>query len=175
MLVESYGQETWETVAKAAKVSESDLVSLQTYEDNIALRLVSATSQVLDTPVDQCLELFGYYWLKRFAPQSFSGVLDATGADFVKFIGNLNRLHDRITSTFPSYRPPEFFIEDLGEDHYMIDYISTREGFAPFVKGIFKAIAERFNITLVIKGQTREEAPSGEHWRFEIETGRIES
>ena len=95
-------------------------------------------------------------------------LLDAAGQDMLEFLGNMNALHDRITSTFLNYVPPEFFVEPKG-DHTLIHYVSKREGLTPFVVGLLKGLAKRFDCELTILSQTEMQVDSGAHTVFAVE------
>jgi guanylate cyclase soluble subunit beta len=111
--------------------------------------------------------MFGKYWVLETATRSYEMLLSATGQDLVEFLTNLNVLHDRITSTFLNYSPPEFYIEEK-EDHHLIHYVSQREGLTPFVIGLLNGLSERFRCTLTILGQTDVAVEEGTHTIFEV-------
>jgi guanylate cyclase soluble subunit beta len=123
---------------------------------------------VLGAPVATCLEMFGEHWVLETASKSYDMLLDVAGHDMISFLGNINALHDRITSTFPDYVPPEFAVEKHGET-YLIHYCSKRQGLTPFVVGLLKGLAVRFNTELTIVSLTELEVTQGAHTRFEIE------
>jgi len=79
----------------------------------------------------------------------------------------LNGLHDRITGTFLSYVPPEFYVEPVEERH-LINYVSQREGLGPFVVGLLHGLANRFECKLTILSQSALEVDKGTHIVFEV-------
>jgi guanylate cyclase soluble subunit beta len=111
--------------------------------------------------------MFGEYWVLETATKSYEILLNAAGQDLVEFLTNLNALHDRITSTFLNYSPPEFHIEEK-EDHHLIHYVSQREGLTPFVVGLLKGLAIRFGREIDILSQTEVDVDQGAHTIFEI-------
>ena len=86
----------------------------------------------------------------------------------VELLQNMNALHDRITSTFLNYVPPEFFVEENGDNHD-IHYVSQREGLTPFVVGLLKGLGVRFETEVTILARESVEADTGEHTVFTVE------
>jgi len=168
MIIEQFGEEQWQQVLSASGVPDDSFLTMRSYDDKITYALAGAASEVLGAPVDACLEMFGQYWVLETASKSYGMLLDAAGQDMLEFLGNMNALHDRITSTFLSYVPPEFFVESK-DDHYLIHYVSKREGLTPFVVGLLKGLATRFDCELTILSQTEMPVDSGAHTVFAIE------
>ena len=168
MIREKFGDEQWQKVLEASGVPAESFLTMRSYDDKITYDLAFAAADVLGAPVAACLEMFGEYWILETASKSYGPLMDASGEDMVEFLSNLNALHDRITSTFLNYRPPEFRVETLGEDRHRVHYLSEREGLEPFVVGLLKGLAQRFDCELDILEQTDLEVPEGVHATFEI-------
>lgn len=168
MIIEQFGEEQWQQVLSSSGVPEDSFLTMRSYDDQLTYALAGAASKVLGAPVDACLEMFGEYWVLETASKSYGMLLDAAGQDMLEFLGNMNALHDRITSTFLNYVPPEFFVEPKG-DHTLIHYVSKREGLTPFVVGLLKGLAKRFDCELTILSQTEMQVDSGAHTVFAVE------
>jgi hypothetical protein len=170
MLLEQFGEEQWQKVLSTSGVSEDSFLTMRSYDDSITYSLADAASKVLGAPVEACLEMFGEFWVLETATKSYGMLLNATGQDMIEFLGNMNALHDRINSTFLNYTPPEFFVESK-ENHHLIHYVSQREGLTPFVVGLLKGLAKRFDSTIAIISQSEVSVDHGEHTVFEVEIG----
>lgn len=168
MIREKFGDEQWQQVLEASGVPADSFLTMRSYDDKITYDLAFAASDVLGAPVEACLEMFGEYWILETASKSYGPLMDASGTDMVEFLGNLNSLHDRITSTFLNYRPPEFRVETLEQGRHRVHYLSEREGLEPFVVGLLKGLAQRFECELEILEQEDVEVPAGTHATFEI-------
>lgn len=168
MIRQKFGDEQWQRVFEASGVPEDSFLTMRSYDDTITYDLTYAASDVLGAPVATCLEMFGEYWIQETASKSYGALMDACGNGMIEFLVNLNALHDRITSTFLNYRPPEFRVENLENDRYRVHYVSEREGLEPFVVGLLKGLAERFDCELDILNQENIEVPAGAHATFEI-------
>jgi hypothetical protein len=168
MILDRFGEEQWQQVLAASGVPEDSFLTMRSYDDSITYSLAGAASEVLGAPVEDCLEMFGEYWVLETATNSYNMLLNAAGQDMIEFLGNMNALHDRITSTFLNYVPPEFYVE-AKEDRHLIHYVSHREGLTPFVVGLLKGLAKRFDSELTIMSQTEMEVDQGAHTVFEVE------
>jgi guanylate cyclase soluble subunit beta len=167
MIQKQFGEEKWQEVMAASGVPEDSFLSMRRYDDEITYSLADAASRVLGAPVDACLEMFGQHWVLETASKSYGMLLDAAGQDMIGFLRNMNALHDRITSTFLDYVPPEFHVEELDSD-YVVHYISKRNGLTPFVTGLLKGLATRFSTTLTILEVTEHEVEQGSHTSFRL-------
>lgn len=164
MINEQFSADTWEKILAVSNVPVESFMTMHSYDDQITYDLVGAASETLGMPTDKCLELFGEYWVLESAPRAYGSLLDACGDNFIEFMSNLNKLHDRITTTFLDYKPPEFCCEER-EDHHTVIYRSPREGLIPFVVGLLKGLATRFNCELSIlsiKKMTTEDGTEAE-------------
>jgi hypothetical protein len=170
MIVEKFGENQWHKVLSTSGVSEDSFLTMSCYDDSITYSLLGPVSDVLGAPLEACLEMFGEYFILEIATKSYDQLLNATGQDMIEFLSNTNALHDRITSTFHNYTPPEFFLETK-ENHHLLHYLSQREGLTPFVVGLIKGIAKRFDSTVTIISQSEVPSDHGEHTVFELEIG----
>lgn len=168
MILERFGEDEWQAVFEASGVPEDSFLTMRAYDDEVTYRLAGAASQVLEAPLEACLEMFGEYWVLETATKTYPTLMDASGTTMLEFLGNLNALHDRITGTFLNYVPPEFRIESLGGDRHVIHYISQREGLSPFVVGLLQGLAKRFGAELEILEQRSVPVETGEHTAFAV-------
>ena len=168
MILNQFGEAQWLEVLATSGVPEDSFLTMTSYDDSVTYSLVGAAAEVLDAPAEACLEMFGEYWVLHTASKSYGMLLDAAGHNMIEFLGNMNTLHDRITSTFLDYVPPEFFVEPSGDNH-LIHYVSQRQGLTPFVVGLLKGLAKRFNSSLRIVSQTDVDTEKGTHTIFEVE------
>ena len=168
MIRKKFGDEAWNNVLSASGVPEDSFLSMRSYDDAVTYDLVGAASAVLGAPAEDCLEMFGEWWVLETAAKTYGPLMDAAGQDLVQFLTNMNALHDRITGTFINYVPPEFRVESLEGGRHRIDYISKRQGLSPFVVGLLKGLAARFDSELEIHSQRAEPVSSGEHTVFEV-------
>lgn len=168
MIIQRFGEEKWQAVLTESDVPEDSFLTMRSYEDALTYQLVGAASKVLESPAETCLEMFGEYWVNETAGKHYGALMNASGQTMVEFLRNMNTLHDRITGTFINYVPPEFSVEDLSNNEYLIHYVSTREGLQPFVVGLLKGLAKRFNATLTILDISEVSKDLGSHFVFKV-------
>ena len=170
MITTSYGEEVWAEVLERSGVPESSFLAMQHYDDAYTYQLAGSAAEVLDAPLDTCLEMFGGFWIKEVATRSFAVLMETTGNNTVDFLHNLNGLHDRITSTFLDYVPPEFRVEPVpdSESQYLVHYYSKRLGLTPFVTGLLKGLAEHFGDELHILDLNTVEKDNNTHAIFKL-------
>lgn len=168
MVVTYHDEGTWKRIHAQSGVAEDVFLTMRRYDDESTFLLVEAASDVLGAPVDDCLAMFGEYWVKHIATKNFQTLMDTTGTSTVSFLQNLNALHDRITSTFLDYVPPEFKIDNLGEDRYQVHYYSQRTGLTPFVTGLLQGLAEHFGDELQMISLSTESIGEGVHSVYEL-------
>ncbi len=171
MVKERFGEEKWLEVLEASGVPNDSFLSLRTYDDNVTFALAEAASKVLATPLDDCLEMFGQYWVLVTASNSYGSLLDAAGGNLFDLLQNLDALHDHITTTFKDYCPPSFRIEKLDGQRHRVHYVSEREGLDSFVIGLLKGLGTRFGNDIRFLSQTSEPVQSGTHTVFDIAIG----
>lgn len=170
MIVSNYGDATWKEILEHSGVPEQSFLAMQHYDDVYTYQLAGSAAEVLDAPLETCLEMFGGFWIKEVATRSFAALMETTGSNTVDFLHNLNGLHDRITSTFLDYVPPEFRIEPVPQkaQQYRVHYYSKRLGLTPFVTGLLKGLAEHFGDELEILDLQTTEQGNDTHAIYEL-------
>src|SRR6185437_8668564 len=145
LVLSKFGEAKWEEICRKAAVTETDFVSMEKYPDETTYRLVGAASEVLNTPAEDVLELFGEYWTVYSAEAGFGHMLEFAGNNLVDFLRNLDNMHTRIALTFPKLDPPSFRVSDITDSSLTLHYYSKRPGLAPLVVGMVKGLGKRFN------------------------------
>lgn len=168
MINQRFGEAQWQAVYEKSGVPEDSFLTMRSCDDAVTYQLAGAASEVLGAPLDDCLEMFGEYWVLETAAKSYGPLMEASGSTMVEFLQNLNGLHDRITSTFLNYTPPEFQVEKLDDNRHRIHYVSHREGLSPFVVGLLQGLAKRFGNEFEILDRRAEPVDAGEHTVFEV-------
>ena len=170
MIVANFGEEKWKEVHTHSGVPDDSFLTMRRYDDDITFKLAGSASEVLGAPVDDCMIMFGNFWVSDIATRNFGTLMEATGNDTVSFLHNLNALHDRITSTFLDYVPPEFRVEeiDAAEGIYNIHYHSERKGLTSFVTGLLEGLAKHFGDHHEIISLTVDDSGEGTHAVYQV-------
>ena len=162
LILEDHGMETWNQVVLQSGVPSNSFLTMRSYSDNTTMALVDAASQVLMLPANECLKVFGHYWVSRFAPKEYGRLLDHTGGSLIEFFQNLDALHDRLSTSFTEFKPPSFKVKINTANSAVIRYVSSREGLTPFVIGIIAGIGERFDTAIHIDAIDTSNSDQGE-------------
>lgn len=144
MIIETGGNEAWETIANIAKIKNVEgFASFEQYDDQVTLDLVANTSAHMNIEVTKLLESFGLYWVDYAKKSEYSSILEAAAKNPIDLLKNLNALHKRLELTFDNLNAPSFWVENLTENSLDLYYKSQRDMPLEFfviglVKGIFK-------------------------------------
>ncbi len=162
MILEKFDEQVWHSILNESGVPSDSFITMRSYGDDVTYALVGAASKVLEAPAETCLEMFGYYWITKAAPNSYGDVLDVMGDDAITFLESIDAMHDRITTTFLNYIPPSFRVKRLDDGNIKVQYISERQGLTSFVEGIFRALSERFDCRVDIVSKHTQQDENGE-------------
>jgi len=166
LVLNDLGADVWEQVTEKAQVSEQEFLSLKSYEDAVLLRILGAISDVGGIPLDDLLYRFGLHFIRHTAYTHYAGVMSMYGRSLWDLLANLNHMHDRMTSSFPEYRPPTFDLTDLGNGQYELIYISERQGLTRFVEGLIDGMAKQFSTSLDVSVLEESVTVEGQQTRF---------
>ena len=99
MVTEGHGDAVWEQVLAKAGVPSHSFLAMRSYDDEITFRLAVAASDALGIDVDTALHAFGQHWVNHTLARDYDALARSTGSTMLEFLGNLNALHDRISTT----------------------------------------------------------------------------
>jgi guanylate cyclase soluble subunit beta len=166
MLRNDLGEQCWAQIAIRAAVSEDDFLSLKSYDDSVMLDLLAAASEIGQIELGDLLYKFGRHFVEHTAYTHYTSIMNMHGTTLWELLNNLNHMHDRMTSSFPDYRPPTFTVLTQEDGQYLVTYLSERQGLTRFVEGLLSGLISQFN--LVCKVSVIDEAvfESGQQTRF---------
>jgi hypothetical protein len=173
MVLSHHGEGVWGKILETSEVERDSFLTMRSYHDDVTFALVGAASQHLNLSPVECLEAFGEYWLMEFAPKNYDMLLKNTGREPIEFLGNLDDLHDHISSAFTEFKPPSFVVEEISETVCLLHYRSSRKGLESFVVGMLKGIRKRFETNMEVEVESREELEIGEHVTFRLNFPRL--
>ncbi|MFM7664281.1 MAG: heme NO-binding domain-containing protein [Bacteroidota bacterium] len=161
LVVNNYGLDKWEEIARRSDFHDPEFVGLQSYDDALTYKLVGNASTVLGADAAAVLELFGEYWITYTADEGYGVLMDLCGDNFVEFLANLDMLHMRMNSMMPQLAPPQFSVQNETENSVELLYKSHREGLVPMLFGLIRGLGKRFDLncsveTLSSKSETQD-------------------
>lgn len=165
-----FGEDTWESIKRAAGVDIDVFVSMEAYPDDVTYKLVGAASERLGLSIEEVLKAFGEYWVSYTAKEGYGAILTLAGDTLPAFLQNLDNLHTRVGLMFPRLKPPSFWCTDIREDSLRLHYrsgLDSREGLGPFVIGLLNGLAIRFELEIEIN-QTASRSQGADHDEFSI-------
>ena len=162
-----YGAKAWQDIRARVEGIPQVFVAMEAYPDSLTYDLVGATCEALSVEAGPLLENFGEYWILYTAEQGYSGLLDASGADLVSFLGNLDNLHARVAVSYTELRPPSFELEEIREGVVDLHYHSERPGLTPMMVGLVRGLAKRFGEEVEVE-VVRSRSSGAEHDVFRV-------
>jgi hypothetical protein len=166
MLKSDLGEDAWQQVATRAGVSEEDFLSLKSYDDNVMLQLLTAASETGKIELGDLLYRFGQHFIEHTAYTHYAGIMDMHGKTLWELLSNLNHMHDRMTSSFPEYRPPTFAVTEVADGQYEVIYVSERQGLTRFVEGLLTGLVTRFELAYCVTTLAEMLNEDGQQTRF---------
>jgi len=151
LLSERFGETTWQEIRAKAQVETDEFAPMATYDDAVTYGLAGAASEVLDTPVDELLRVFGRYWVEFAAKSSYAVLLDQAGETLGEILAGLDEMHTRLAFSFPELQPPSFRVLSDDGQMIMLRYESSRPALVPFVMGLVEGLALRVQAQVVIE------------------------
>jgi hypothetical protein len=151
LVVENFGQSKWEMIKRRSGVDNDYFISNEPYDDDITYELVAAASEILEITAEEVLRAFGEYWVLKTGYEKYGDLMKAGGENFFEFMCNLPNFHGRIMLIYPNLNPPEFMVEQKGENELILHYYSTRQGLTEFVAGLINGLAKMFSESIEIK------------------------
>lgn len=150
-IVKQYGKESWDAIRSKAGVEVGTFVSMESYPDSMTYQLVGAASESLSVDAEEILNGFGRHWVLVTGREGYGELLSMSGETLPEFLANLNNLHTRVGLAFQKLQPPEFRVLQDDGQQLRLQYISERDGLAPFVVGLLEGLGEVFGQELDIE------------------------
>ncbi|XP_059678877.1 guanylate cyclase soluble subunit beta-2, partial [Gavia stellata] len=163
LVVEKYGEETWEKLRLQARVQDSFL-TFEVYKDEITMQLIDQACKILGVPADMVLREFGEYFFEFCKRSGYDHMLRTLGGNLYEFIENLDALHSYLSLSYQEMNAPSFRVEKNEDGSMHLHYYSDRRGLCHIVPGIIGAAALDFfniEISMEIVNQTEEEERTG--------------
>nr|XP_020633925.1 guanylate cyclase soluble subunit beta-2-like [Pogona vitticeps] len=163
LVVEKYGEETWEKLRAQTGVQDTFL-TFEVYGDDITMQLIDKACKILDVPPDMVLKQFGEYFFEFCKRSGYDHMLRTLGGNLYEFIENLDALHSYLSLSYQEMNAPSFRVEKNEDGSMHLHYYSDRRGLCHIVPGIIGAAAlDFFNIetSMEIVNQTEEEERTG--------------
>ncbi|XP_058237368.1 guanylate cyclase soluble subunit beta-2 [Hemibagrus wyckioides] len=163
LVVEKFGEETWDQLRLLAEVQDT-FMTYEIYDDVITIRLVQEACKMLDVSSEVVLKLFGEYFFSFCKMSGYDTMLRTLGGNLVEFIENLDALHSYLALSYQEMNAPSFRVERTKDGRTLLHYYSDRKGLHHIVPGIIEAVAKDFfgsKVTMSILEQPEEAERTG--------------
>lgn len=146
MVRAKFGAEAWEKILKKGRIRMhgGSFLMHRVYADELTLKLIHSSAEVLGLSVDACLEALGCHFLYFCQQHGYDHILRVLGSNLTDFLTNLDNLHDHLASTYPGMSAPSFRVSPGPMGSLHLHYCSERKGLHPIVKGLVKTVAREF-------------------------------
>lgn len=151
-----FGEETWQKCLSTSQLTEEHFISAVHYSDVATYSLVEAISIECRLTIKEVLQSAGRYWIEYATQAGYGNIIRLTGRTLPEFITNLDRMHASLKRTLPDAVLPSFELISADSDRLEIIYRSPRDGFEPFVAGIFVGVLEHFDEQMKIDYEIKE-------------------
>ncbi|XP_036154813.1 guanylate cyclase soluble subunit beta-2-like [Myotis myotis] len=172
LLIEKFGEETWEKLKNSAEVQDA-FMTYTVYDDIITIKLIQEACKILGVSMEAILKLFGEYFFKFCKKSGYDRMLRTLGGDLTEFIENLDALHSYLALSYREMNAPSFRLEKGADEKMLLHYYSDRSGLCHIVPGIIEAVAKDFfniDVSMDILDMNKEAERTGkmEHVVFLI-------
>ncbi|XP_059845309.1 guanylate cyclase soluble subunit beta-2-like [Hypanus sabinus] len=179
LIIESFGEESWEKLRIAAGVPDN-FMNFKVYSDDNTMRMVEQACKLLGMKPDVLLDKFGEHFFVFCKRSGYDLMLRTLGSNLMEFIENLDFLHRYLSLSYQEMNAPSFRVEKNEDNSMLLHYYSDRRGLYHIVPGIIRAAAMDFfnsEVTMEIVGHMEEEEQTGkkEHVVFLVSQKQIYS
>lgn len=144
LLVNEYGEETWQEVCRRAEYSGEVFVGMQAYDDELTYRLVGASAEVLEISAEEVLKAFGRSWVEYTAQEGYGDLVRLAGSSTAEVLKNVDVLHSRVSLQYPELRAPSFQVTNHEGETLRLLYSSDRDGLSAMVVGLVEGLGQLF-------------------------------
>ncbi|XP_018319990.1 soluble guanylate cyclase 88E isoform X2 [Agrilus planipennis] len=141
---QTYGEDKWEEIRKAAQVDQPSFSTHQVYPENLIPRLAKKAIQILNVSERNFFEQLGVFFVGFVSQYGYDRVLSVLGRHMRDFLNGLDNLHEYLKFSYPRMRAPSFICENETRQGLTLHYRSKRRGFVYYTMGQIKEVARHF-------------------------------
>jgi hypothetical protein len=145
-----FGADKWKESLEKAGISERRTFTvLGDVNETEFLQIMNGVASATSLSMEQTMEAFGEHWSTVYAPTVY-GAYFANAKSARELLLNLDHIHDVMTKSMKSARPPRFRYEWEGEKLLIMHYESNR-GLVALMPGLIRGVGKHFNEKLTVK------------------------
>lgn len=142
--IDRLGEPFWTGFAEANGLTEAAFITAQSYPDEVTFSVIAGLAEAAAMTQSELLEAFGVYWVDYARRGPHANMLGLGGKTLPAFLGNLNRMHASLAMAMPGSRMPSFFVLSSTNERLRVNYVSSRKGLEPFVRGLLEGLCAMF-------------------------------
>lgn len=149
-VTDTYGQDSWDSVADAARLGFSDFEAMLTYDEALTEDVLGACCAVLDKPIAEVLEDIGTYLVSHPNAEAVRRLLRFGGEDFVEFLHSLDDLPDRARLAVADLDLPQLELREHAPDRFSLTVNARIEGFGHVMIGMLRSLADDYGALVLL-------------------------
>ncbi|MFZ0137027.1 MAG: bacteriohemerythrin [Candidatus Sulfotelmatobacter sp.] len=153
LVINRFGAEKWREALKKAGLSEwKTFTMLSDMDESEFMRIMEGVASAASLSMEQTMEAFGEHWSTVYAPTVYRAYF-SSAKSARELLLNLDHIHDVMTKSMKSARPPRFRYEWKGDKHLVMHYESQR-GLVVLMPSLIRGVGKHFNekLTATIVG-----------------------
>ncbi|WP_323785132.1 heme NO-binding domain-containing protein [Thalassovita sp.] len=153
---DTYGEDRWLDVARAAGLDPPRFESMLTYDDALFSDTLAALSRSLGKSKDDVMEDVGTYLVSHPHVEALRRLLRFGGVTFEEFLHSLDDLPERARLAVPDLDLPQLELRDCGPDRYLLVCRSRHPGFGHAMLGILRTMADDYGALVILDIERQE-------------------
>lgn len=150
-VVDEYGQDIWQRVVRQADLGFANFEAMWLYEDALTGKTLRACAAVLGRPQCELMEDIGTYLVAHPNNQVLRRLLRFGGQSFADFLLSLDELPQRARMAIAQLDIPPVDLQELTPLRYRLCCGVGIDGYAPFVAGVLRAMADDYGALVLIE------------------------
>jgi Haem-NO-binding len=149
LVIKQLGAAKWkEALTHAGMPVTRAFRTLEDIPDGDAMALMKGIATATSLSMEQVMEAFGEHWSSIYAPTLY-GAYFAQAKTARDLLLNLDKIHEVVTRTMKSARPPRFRYEWKGDKHLIMRYESAR-GLVQLMPGLIRGVGKYYKQSLKV-------------------------
>jgi hypothetical protein len=154
---DTYGAETWASVAQAADLGFAGFEALLSYDPDVTESVLNAASDKLAMPREMVLEDLGTYLVSAPRMEAVRRLLRLGGEDYVEFLFSLDDLRDRARFAMADLELPRLELRDHTDKAFTIFVHHDQVGFGFVLLGVLRAMADDYGVLALMEHTGRRD------------------
>ena len=151
---DTYGQETWEDIARRAELSPPEFESMLEYPHSTTLTVLAKAAVLLGKREEEVLEDVGTYLVSHPTTGALRRLLRFSGADFTDFLHSLDDMPARARLAVPQLKLPTLEVEEHDGQVFLVTIGAAEPkgfSFGHMLLGLLRAMADDYGALVLLE------------------------